>query len=199
MKILVKKIDGIQVPTQARPDDAAYDIVATSPPNIVGKKCEWPIYGQEAWLKIDYVEYKTNLFISPQDEVSLHDPYSHQDGETVCDIFLHPIEVRQKFHTLIFSRSSISKKNLSLANSVGLIDSGYRGELLFRFKYIMQPEDLIYNPPSIYCVVNPANIYKQGEKIGQIMAQPNVLIEFELADELDQTVRGSGGFGSTNK
>lgn len=186
MKIFVKKIDGVELPTQGNMDDAAYDIVATSEPNIVGVKFERPLDGINAWQKIDYIEYKTNLFISPQSELKV------KSNGTVL----------KKFHTLLLPRSSISKKNLVLANSVGLVDNGYRGEICFRFKYIFQPEDFVILPEHgrnrIYALLNPDNIYKMGDRIGQMKAQPNVPIQFIFSESLDQTARGEGGFGSTN-
>lgn len=188
MKILVKKTPGIEVPKRGKPDDAAYDVIATSDPQIFGVKFERFVDGINAWQKIDYIEYQTNLFIAPQDELG-----GDIQGGFGCV---------QKYHSLIFPRSSISKKNLVLANSVGLVDNGYRGELLFRFKYLIQPEDLIMVPEAgrnrIYCILNPENVYKKGDRIGQIKAQPNIDIDFELVETLDETPRGSGGFGSTN-
>lgn len=187
MKILVKKMDGLTLPSRATPDDAAYDIVATSDPIIIGVKFERFVDGINAWQKIDFIEYKTNLFIAPQDEL---------DGDIQSGF-----GCIQKYHSLIFPRSSISKKNLVLANSIGLVDNGYRGEICFRFKYIIQPEDLVIVPEAgrnrIYCILNPENVYKKGDRIGQIMARPNLDIDFEFVPELTQTVRGSGGFGST--
>jgi dUTP pyrophosphatase len=82
---------------------------------------------------------------------------------------------------LLFPRSSISNKDLILANSVGLVDEQYTGELKFRFKSLEGRKAR----------------YKIGERIGQIMIMPRPSIEFEEVAELPQTVRGSGGFGSS--
>lgn len=182
MNILIKKISGIEIPVRGNPDDAAYDIVATSEPNIVGTKFERPLDGINAWSKIDYIEYKTNLFISPQ---------NLKKGKQIT-----------KFHSLLFPRSSISKKNLVLANSIGLIDNGYRGEICFRFKYIFQPEDYVILPEGgrnrLYAILSPENVYKIGDRIGQIMVQPNIDIEFVPVEQLEGSIRNIGGFGSTN-
>lgn len=80
---------------------------------------------------------------------------------------------------LIFPRSSVSKKDLILCNSVGVLDSGYRGELILRFQNLGEDH------------------YEIGEKIGQIMIIPHPKIEIEEAEELSETERGTGGFGST--
>lgn len=188
MKILVKIVNGLVVPTQANPDDAGYDVTATSEPNIVGVKIDRPVDGIKAWSKIDYIEYKTNLFLAPQD---CRDTIL---GDCQGDL--------KKFHINGVPRSSICKKNLVLANSIATLDNGYRGEILFRFKYIVQPEDLImlpeYGANRFYALLNPDNIYKLGDKIAQLKAEANVPIEFEKVIELNNTMRGTGGFGSSS-
>ena len=88
-------------------------------------------------------------------------------------------EVPEGHVMLIFPRSSISKKDLILANSVGVLDSGYRGELLVRFQSIGDEH------------------YEIGDRIAQIMILPYPKIEFDEVDELSETVRGDGGFGSS--
>jgi dUTPase len=88
-----------------------------------------------------------------------------------------------------------------LANSVATIDHGYRNELVIRFKYIFQPEDLVIVPEHggnrIYGVVNQDTIYQKGERVIQLKARKDIPVEFELVDKLDDTVRGAGGFGSS--
>jgi len=100
-----------------------------------------------------FVEYKTGL--------SLEVPEGH-----VC---------------LIFPRSSVSKKDLLLCNSVGVLDSGYRGELILRFKRFAE------------------DIYEIGEKVGQIMILPRPYVTVQEVNELSESERGEGGFGSTGK
>lgn len=89
------------------------------------------------------------------------------------------LEVPKGYVCLIFPRSSISNKKLSLCNSVGVLDSGYRGELVLRF-YKHGEED-----------------YEVGERVGQIMILPIPEIEIEEVSKLSESERGSGGFGST--
>lgn len=93
------------------------------------------------------------------------------------------IEPPVGYHTEIFPRSSISKTNLVLANSIGLVDEGYRGELLFRFKQIT------IDKPS----------YKKGDKIGQLVVRKTIRAAFEEVQELGSSDRGTGGFGSSGK
>jgi dUTP pyrophosphatase len=73
-----------------------------------------------------------------------------------------------------------------LSNCVGVVDSGYRGELQATFNKV--------NQNSI-----AENDYTVGDRIAQIMIIPHPSIEFEEADELSDTERGDGGFGSTGK
>jgi dUTPase len=103
------------------------------------------------------------------------------------------------YDILAFPRSSVSKYNLVLANSVGLIDADYRGEVLLRFKYIWQPEDYrIRTDNLLEGNVNTTKLYNKGDKVCQLKITKVENIEFILVDELDSTDRGEGGFGSTD-
>ena len=82
---------------------------------------------------------------------------------------------------LVFPRSSVSNTDLIMANSVGVLDSGYRGELKLRFKKSGETD------------------YEVGERVGQVLVLPFPLIEFEEHEELADSTRGEGGFGSTGK
>lgn len=88
---------------------------------------------------------------------------------------------------LIFPRSSISKTRLTLTNCVGVIDSGYRGEVKFKFAI-----DDGARPTA-------ENNYKVGDRIGQLIIIPYPQIELVESEELSDTERGSGGFGSSGK
>lgn len=170
------------LPKRATPRSTGRDIIATSEPEIVGEKVK--VDGSELnfYKSINYIQYRTNLFTSVQ-------------MDDVCD-----------YDILGFPRSSISKYNLMLANSICLIDADYRGEILLRFKYIWQPEDF-YNLPSVMEPLFPYNsvlgvpnvnkIYKKGDTICQLKVTRIEDVTFELVDSLDSTERGVGGFGST--
>ena len=89
------------------------------------------------------------------------------------------VEIPQGYVGLVFPRSSVSKKeNFYLKNSVGVIDSGYRGEIKLRFS---RSEDR----------------YEAGEKVGQLIIIPYPTIYLEEVEELSSTERGEGSFGST--
>jgi dUTP pyrophosphatase len=97
------------------------------------------------------------------------------------------MEIPKGFVGLVFPRSSIRKTHLHLSNSVGVIDSGYRGEIQATFKKIQGVSN------------NALDNYKVGDRICQIMIIPHPLIEFGEVEELNNTERGEGGFGSTGK
>ncbi len=202
MKLFVKNIDGVKVPTQANPgEDAAYDIVATTPPMIQGEFIERPLDGLKLYKRVVYVEYGTNLFIAPQDDVETRViGLTSGPSGNLSDAAWS--EVGVQYHTQLFPRSSISKYNLVLANSVGTVDNGYRNQIFCRFKYLFQPEDLIILQEQYlraYGHVRNEYLYQQGDKIVQIKACPNVPIEFERVGTLPESQRKLGGFGSSGK
>ena len=84
---------------------------------------------------------------------------------------------------LLMSRSSISKTPLRQCTSVGLIDAGYRGEIMAAVDNI---KDIPYT-------VEP------GQRLFQLVSMDGAPITFEIVSELSQTDRGDGGFGSTGK
>lgn len=93
-------------------------------------------------------------------------------------------EIPEGYVGCLVPRSSISKKDLLLSNSFGVLDSGYRGEVTFRFKRCLSNN------------LMPA-LYEAGDRIGQIIILPFPQIEFEESDELSDSERGTGGYGST--
>jgi dUTP pyrophosphatase len=107
------------------------------------------------------------------------------------------LEIPYGFVGLVFPRSSIRKTGLQLSNSVGVIDSGYRGELQATFNKLFGGEAM-YDEMKVK-EIQPNDFYKVGDRVAQIMIIPHPPIEFEEADELSDTERGEGGFGSTGK
>lgn len=92
------------------------------------------------------------------------------------------MEIPVGFAGLVFARSGLaSRKGLAPSNKVGVIDADYRGEIMVSlFNHSKEPQ-----------IVSP------GERIAQIVIIPFLKVEWEVADELSDTSRGSGGFGST--
>jgi dUTP pyrophosphatase len=105
------------------------------------------------------------------------------------------LEIPNGFVGLVFPRSSIRKTGLQLSNSVGVIDSGYRGELQATFTKVFG-SDGMYDEMKVK-EMQPNEFYKVGDRVVQIMIIPYPSIEFEETDKLSDTERGDGGFGST--
>lgn len=101
------------------------------------------------------------------------------------------VEIPDGYVGLVFPRSSIAKKDMILTNSVGVIDSGYRGEIMAKFK----PVDRF--PTSVKHYDSRISYYATGDRIAQLIIMPYPEIEFEEADELSDSDRGTGGYGST--
>lgn len=94
------------------------------------------------------------------------------------------IAVPDGYFGAIFARSGLAtKENLRPANCVGVADSDYRGE------YIVA----LHNDGEVTRTV------KNGDRIAQLVVMPYLSVEFSEVDELDETQRGAGGFGSTGK
>ena len=85
---------------------------------------------------------------------------------------------------LIYPRSSVSKTPHMLRNHVGIIDSGYRGEIMLKFGWYEQAP-------------GEHKVYDAGDRIGQIMIMPYPEVNFNEVSDLSITERGAGGFGST--
>jgi len=94
------------------------------------------------------------------------------------------IEIPKGYVGLIFPRSSISKYDMRLTNSVGVIDSNYRGEVKIKMRYDSR---------------HGLNGYEIGNKIAQLVIVKIPNIEIEEAEELTETERGNKGFGSSGK
>ena len=115
------------------------------------------------------------------------------DAEKDCHIYKTGIalEIPEGYVGLLFPRSSNRKTNAYMCNHVGVVDSGYRGDVMFSFK----------NRDKIEADVIPALVkpYEVGDKIGQIIIVPYPQISFVEVDELSTSERGAGGHGSTGR
>lgn len=121
-------------------------------------------------------------------------PVKVHDTDGCYDLFAHSMKVTEKYieygtglsmeppegyDILLFPRSSISKMDLVLCNSVGYGDNGYRGEYTARFKFL------------------GGSWYKPGDRIIQIRLIKKDDCEIEEVVETSDTSRGDGGYGST--
>ena len=177
MNVNILTNEGLVLPSRGSDKSSGYDIIAISKPEIVGKKA-----GDLGWESIDYIQYKTGLKIQPQ--------------PTFVPSLFSPAK---QHYTLIYPRSSISKYNLILANSVGVADIDYIGELLLRFKYISQPKDMFICDSKFGTRIDQEKIYQRGDRIGQLIFTELVEANFAIVESLNNTTRSTGGFGSTGK
>lgn len=114
-------------------------------------------------------------------------------------------EIPKGYVGLLFPRSSNCKQDLILSNSVGVIDSEYRGEILLKFKpssivYGEDDEELEWDKNTMSIdVPESTNFihYNIGDRVGQLIIIPYPQIKFEEVKELSETERGEKGYGST--
>lgn len=103
-------------------------------------------------------------------------------GETVVIHTGIALEIPEGYGGFLYARSGLAtKRGLAPANKVGVIDSDYRGEIMVS----------LYNQSSVQQTI------EEGERIAQLVIAPYQKASFVLCEELDQTQRGEGGFGST--
>lgn len=95
------------------------------------------------------------------------------------------MEIPSHMVGLVFPRSSISKTDHCLRNSVGVIDSGYRGEIKLRM--------------SVPFCKSEMKAYQVGDRVGQLIILERPLLKILECDDLDASERGEGGFGSSGQ
>jgi dUTP pyrophosphatase len=93
------------------------------------------------------------------------------------------VEIPAGYVGMVFPRSSVCKHNARLSNSVGVIDSGYRGEITAVFDR--------YHSALLE--------YNKGDRTAQLVIVPYVSVQSEWAESLSETERGEGGYGSSGK
>lgn len=130
-----------------------------------------PTYGTELSAGADlYALLDTPIEIKPHETQFVHTGIS--------------VEIPVGYCGLIFARSSMgAKRGLAPANKVGVIDSDYRGEIMVTLHNHSERSQIVY----------------PTERIAQLAIIPFLKAEFEEADDLSDTERGEGGFGSTGK
>ena len=112
------------------------------------------------------------------------DPITIEAGKTVLVHTGIAMEIPEGYVGLVFARSGLaSKKGLAPANKVGVIDSDYRGEIMVALHNHSAEDKTI----------------DVGERIAQIALVPYLTADFNVVDDLSDTVRGAGGFGSTGR
>ena len=129
-----------------------------------------PTYGTEYSAGADLYNLDTPVSIAPHATVLIHTGIA--------------VEIPEGYCGLIFARSGLAtKRGLAPANKVGVIDADYRGEIMVA----------LHNHSEIEATVDA------GERVAQLAIVPFLKVEFDECDELSDTVRGEGGFGSTGR
>lgn len=171
MKVKFKKLrENAKLPTKAHEDDFCYDVYACDCEEVAPNVYKYPLGFA---LQIDKDE---NIIIAGLEERTIGDDFISMTGPVI------------KPHRDILSidfrpRSSVWKTGMVLCNSCGTVDRGYTGEVCAFFYHVMP------NMPK----------YEPGDRVAQMKIGFTVPIEFVEVEELDETERGDGGFGSTGK
>jgi dUTP pyrophosphatase len=105
------------------------------------------------------------------------------DGKWICHSGL-AFEIPVGYVGLIFPRSSVKNTNLTLSNCVGVIDSGYIGEVTAVFKID---------------ATTPEKFYEEGHRFAQMVIMPFTDVQFNEVETLKETERGQGGYGSSGR
>lgn len=92
------------------------------------------------------------------------------------------VEIPEGYVGLLFQRSSVYKKSISMTNAVGIIDAGYVGEIMGKFRSTTDVVPAVYQP---------------GERFAQLVIVPHIALDIEEVTELSETDRGENGYGST--
>ena len=135
----------------------------------IDERAKLPTYGTEYSAGADLYSMEGDIVtINPHETVMIHLGFA--------------IEIPEGYAGLVFARSGLaSKRGIAPANKVGVVDSDYRGECMVA----------LHNHTE-----SPVTV-EGGERIAQLCIVPFLKAEYEFADELSETGRGSGGFGST--
>lgn len=129
-----------------------------------------PVYGSEFSAGADLYADEAGFGIAPGETRLVHTGLS--------------IEIPEGYGGFIYARSGLAtKKGLAPANKVGVIDADYRGEIMV----------------SLHNHSGETQTVESGERIAQLVIAPFLKAEFTETDELSETVRGEGGFGSTGQ
>lgn len=126
-----------------------------------------------------------DLYAAIDEPIVIQNAYTVKIGTGVA------VAIPEGYVGYVFARSGLAtKRGLRPANCVGVIDSDYRGEIIVAL-YNDDPEN-----SEAHCTLAQKTV-EPGERIAQLVIAPYLPVEFEEVKELDDTERGTGGFGST--
>lgn len=171
MKVLVKKNENAEIPYKTYDSDFCYDVVATSCEEIAPNVYKYGIG----------LAFEIQRDLSPRFNGTVCiDKNIEKVSVFAARIALDEFDCRLSLD--FRPRSSIWKTGLVLSNCIGTIDEDYRGEV-----------------SAIFYKVAPGEIYKVGDKIGQLKLGFTLPMEFIEVEKLTQTSRGQRGYGSTGR
>lgn len=165
VNVKIKKLfDNAILPTKAHDTDACFDIYANIPDIEICYDC---VFNESSGV-VDFIPYRGATKIEPGKSVVIHTGF--------CT------EIPERYFAAVFCRSGMGiKKHLRLSNSVGIIDSSYRGEWMV----------------SLYNDGSESKIIHNGDRIAQFALLPVLDVNLEEVDNVSDTERGTGGFGSS--
>lgn len=137
----------------------------------LNQQAKVPTYGSDAAAGADlYTDSDAPITVAPGETVMVHTGIA--------------VAVPEGHVGLVFARSGMAtKRGLAPANKVGVIDADYRGELMVSLhNHSKEPQTI-----------------EAFERVAQLVIMPCVQVAYEETDTLDETARGSGGFGSTGR
>lgn len=147
---------------------------------LLNEKSKIPLHGSEYAAGYDlFANCEASIVNRPLDnQVIIAPHHTEKIGTGIA------VSIPNGYFGAVFARSSIAtKRGLRPANCVGVIDSDYTGEIIVA----------IHNDTDEYMSI------MNGERIAQLVIIPQINVDFNVVDELDETDRGSGGFGSTDE
>lgn len=121
----------------------------------------------------------------------------HEDEDRVIVKYGFATEIPKGYKVVIAPRSGFTHKGWVMANSPGQVDSDYRGEWMSKFDAIPTKIDMHLQSGITYSLGNPEFPYKVGDRICQCWIEKVIDVEFNEVEEVNDTLRSSGGFGST--
>ena len=187
MKVKIKLLnEKAKVPIKAHESDFGYDVFATSCEEV-----EPGVWKYGLGIAFEMVREDLKFGTQKVDMGVSSESYDKETGTFTCkpNIWERNVCAKPNYYSNVKlsidfrPRSSIWKTGLVLSNCEGTIDEDYRGEVCAYF----------------YEVIKGKEKYKVGDRIGQIKLGFTLPMEFEEVDELSETQRGEGGFGSTGK
>lgn len=164
--------------------------------DVLNQLTQDTVQGFESDVFVKEVRFKklhpsafTPTYSKPGDaglDLTVTDFKINEHGDTIEYGFGIAVEIPRGYVGLVFPRSSVRKLSLSLTNCVGVIDSGYRGEIVATFRKTRDH-------------VTTEQRYGLGDRAAQLIIIPYPTIKLVEVDELSDTERGDGGFGHTGK